>query len=316
MKIFRFTLLSVVLSCSCTLFYSCTEDSSLDEIGKPVPDNWGAQDPRYEELTETLTSLTHKTILNSGNFNPETGASYLKQIRKWLYVINADAQGGLLEGDVVASVVTSCMAAQSVASLSHNLEGPELMSLERSLDQQLLADTSWVKTPLDNAGYIHNIVLVNLYKNYGEDLLTIPTYQIYSETNYLVTKYLGASFVNPEAERNAEQLHEQMLEVYNSSETINDFYVEWKALNLNMRNQLNILEIVMHGFSQIDLNADNGRYLNAVMQTINASALSQNEKQSLRTGISIGHASAILWSRQFFSSKHVEAANVVDNALE
>ena len=82
MKIFRFTLLSVVLSCSCTLFYSCTEDSSLDEIGKPVPDNWGAQDPRYEELTETLTSLTHKTILNSGNFNPETGASYLKQIRK------------------------------------------------------------------------------------------------------------------------------------------------------------------------------------------------------------------------------------------
>ena len=316
MKTFRFTLLSVVLSCSCTLFYSCTEDSSLDEIGKPVPDNWGAQDPRYEELTETLTSLTNKTILNSGMFNPETGASCLKQIRNWLYVVNVGAQGGLFEDDVVVSVVTSCMAAQSVASQSHNAEPPELMSLERSLDRQLLADTSWVKTPLDNAGYIHNIVLVNLYNNYGEELLTIPTSQIYTETNYLVTKYLGAGFVNPDAKSKAEQLYEQMLAVYNSSETINDFYVEWKALNPNERNQLNILEIVMNGFSQIDLNADNGRYLKAVVQAINASALSQNEKQSLRIGISIGHANAILWSRQFFSSQHIDASNIIDDVSE
>ena len=53
---------------------------------------------------------------------------------------------------------------------------------------------------------------------------------------------------------------------------------------------------------QLDLKEDNGVYLNNVVQTINSSYLSEENKQTLRSAISIGHASAFLWEKDAFSN--------------
>lgn len=300
-KHLRITVFTVFLALIGGLIYSCTEDTSLDNMGKPIPGQNEQLEPRYEELTDSLTSLTNKTVLESGCFNYETRGTFWKRFKRWCVVVCADGLAALISNDPDVASDVSLSAARLLAFVPFNPSNPEIMCLDRALDQQLLADTAWARTSLDNSGLIHNKVLVTLYQKYGDDLLMLPLDEIYSDADSIASITPSIGIISPAVRNEAQSIFTQVNEVYNNTDTMEDFFEETKTIYPNERLQLNIFEVVMNGFFQIDLNADNGQYLNAVMQTINSSSLPEGDKQSLRTGISIGHASAFLWSRQFFS---------------
>lgn len=300
-KHLRITVFTVFLTLIGGLIYSCTEDASLDNMSKPIPGQNEQLEPRYEELTDSITSLTNKAILESGCYNYETRASWWKLLKRWCLVVCADGLAGLLTRDSDIASNVSLLTAQLLAYQPFEPSTPEIMSLDRALDQQLLADSAWARTSLDNSGYLHNKVLVSLYQIHGDNLLTLSLDEIYADADSIASNAPAFGIVSPAVRNEAQSIFAQVNEVYNNTDTMEDFFEETKTIYPNERQQLNIFEVVMNGFFQIDLNADNGQYLNAVMQTINSSSLPEGDKQSLRTGISIGHASAFLWSRQFFS---------------
>ena len=300
-KHLRLAVFSVALALIGGSIYSCTEDSSLDNIDKLEVGQVEQQDPRYISLTDSITSLTNKTILESGCYNYETRASLWKRLKKWCVVVCADAIAGLLTNDSDVASNVSLSAAQLLAYQPFDPSTPEIMSLDRALDQELLANPSWARTSLDNSGYLHNKVLVTLYQIHGDNLLTLSLDEIYADADSIASNAPAFGIVSPAVRNEAQSIFAQINEVYNATETMEEFFEEAKIQFPNERQQLNVFEVVMNGFFQIDLNADNGEYLNTVMQTINTSSLPEVDKQMLRTGISIGHASAFLWSRQFFS---------------
>lgn len=298
-KYLKITLLSIAVLLFGGFAYSCTEDSSFDNVSAPGETQVINLDPQYDVLVDSLTKLTNTTVLDfQVNMHTSRASFWKKWTKKLFVVVLCDAIGGVT-GNIVGAAFTSYCAARSQGLLPYNPGDVDILN-NRSLDQQLLADTTWARTPADNSGYLHNKVLVQLYEKHGDDLLTIPTNQIYAEADSIVTNDFGIGIVRPADQSAAETLYAQLAEVGENSETITDFFTAWKQLHPDNRNQWNVLEVVMNGFYELDLNADNGQYLNSVIQTINTSSLPDEEKQSLRTCISIGHASAFLWSRQVF----------------
>lgn len=303
-KLLSLSIIAVIVATFSIFTYSCSAET--DEIENKVITLESQKDinEEYADLQQSLTVLTNQALNNAGIH--QSRASFWKHVRNWAYIIACDALGfckpkPTLEERLYNSICCSYKAAQKVGYIKHDIDLPIIQMSVNSTDEVLLANESWASTTLDRAGLMHNKVLVALYNKHGNELLTVPSMQIYSEADSIMQNGLGIVLIPNDVKEEAEALYAEILDIYESTETIEDFFDEWRALYPAQTNNINILETVIQGMLQLDLKEDNGVYLNNVVQTINSSYLSEENKQTLRSAISIGHASAFLWEKDAFS---------------
>lgn len=301
-KLLSLSIIAVIVATFSIFTYSCSAET--DEIENKVITLESQKDinEEYADLQQSLTVLTNQALNNAGIH--QSRVSFWKHLKNWGLIVASDALGYLKYGSniwgILNGVYCSYKAAQAVGYIRYNF--PIIQMSVNSTDEVLLANESWASTTLDRAGLMHNKVLVALYNKHGNELLTVPSMQIYSEADSIMQEELGIALIPNDIKEEAEALYAEISDVYESTETIEDFFDEWRALYPAQTNNINILETVIQGMLQLDLTEDNGVYLNNVVQSINSSNLSEENKQTLRSAISIGHASAFLWEKDAFSN--------------
>lgn len=207
---------------------------------------------------------------------------------RWALTFGADLGVGLLSSNVSYGIAASSF----VWTVSKN----EVLVAESIREESFVLDHI-NDSNLGDAGYIHNKVIVELYKQYGEDFFELPQEEIVVLVNKEVSKRTGESLDDLNAQ-SADVLNKARLgtQMFIESNSIDEYFDKLKTLDPSKDDEFNVLKIVTQGFERIDIETDNGDYANKVIHIINDSNLPIKEKSELKSSVAIGNASVRLWN--------------------
>lgn len=297
-----------MVSCSSEL-----NENSIEEKQLEVCEN--------SKTIELLNVKNQIETLNQTMFTPKTNTRGIgKWFKKIFAVVTADAVGGLFGlqiGGPCGAAAGAIMASGLAAAVPENH-----ITLLTLLDQFLLtrADTvimptsgllptnpvdialrnvvpsgNWTKS--DSIGYYHNLAIIEIKSELND---TPVSYDVMLDKVAEKTSVLYD--VNAIQIKNDINLNKGFFDHAGSSElsakrmfTFNNLIQAWSALYPDKAEELEVLETFFDGLSNIEVEDNEGEYLDSVLKIINESSLDDNTKQNLRNSFIVGNASYQLW---------------------
>lgn len=154
----------------------------------------------------------------------------------------------------------------------------------------------------DNAGYVHNKVLINLYEKYGDEMNFMSaseSTQLISEEYEKVIKEANLTVDNNTADDVDLNAIYRIRDLAKKSEDTKHFIELLKEEYPDRKEELNILgltiENIMNGQIQED---DLNSYNKDILNTIDESDIPDDSKKLLKTTVSVANGSSQLWCIQ------------------
>lgn len=297
------------------LFCSCSSSDSTEDLSKNLQDTpaWiQSYDSDVIGVCMQIDSLSNVMYPQQA----ETRWNWRKFFDKVKFVVVSDAIGGLLGGAVGSAVGAAAGAATAsgiaiaiaVRDDGHISSAPPLQSIQMSdedvaLSSILLPDQSDSDNTLfqDSIGYNHNGILLSMkgiiYNgDYSVDELIENVADIAS-VNYNVSKSSILMQLNSNRLLYG-NIKTNMTTVLEENESLDAYFAKMIALYPDKASELKLLERFVDGLFRMEIENNDGTYLNEVLKIIDRSSLDDATKLDLRNGFIVGHASNQLWSEQ------------------
>lgn len=298
---------------------SCNNEEDMS-LTLPQTKSVIKQDTPVADIIELTSVQLQIDSLNQSMF--QTPKFKSRGFKDWLNritgVVVADALGamfGHLYGGPIGAISTGVTSSALFALVPDRyITGPfkaPTDSLIRSVNPPIISQTptlipntglnSGSITIEDSIGYFHNMILRTLNRELASETVTVdkvcngvakhmaPYYHIPSDT---ISARLTAN-------KNffKDILCEQLLDTPEDADFTTTI-ARWKMVFPQNDTQLNLLESFFTGLANVEVDENDGTYLNKVLEILNASNLSRSTKQSLRNAIIVGNASYQLWTTE------------------
>lgn len=316
MKHFVIFLLGIVLCCSCSSTDSI-DDVSLDSKELSLNNSEVEQLVFVNSQIDSLNQSMYPQVVQTRGL----GAFF----KRFLAVVVCDAVGGLFgnfyfgpcgaaAGAIAASGFAAIVPAENIsfgitrAVSSSNLStlrlmpmNSETLALTPSLVPSQDLSTCGQTTKEDSIGYYHNKVLLELNKSLSPADLTVNT--IVNKVAETTCKNYGESKERVLKELNSnvgfyENIMDKQYAVSDQFNNLHDVIQQWAAQYPNHSAKLTLLETFFEGISNLEVEENNGEYMQKVLLIINNSSLDEELKQDLRNAFIIGNASYQLWNTE------------------
>ena len=145
------------------------------------------------------------------------------------------------------------------------------------------------------SGEIHNRLIYSLIDKHGESLFEKNIDDI---AQLLATEYsaeTGCELSDCSLSTNKIQEVKQLIEAFESSNSVEEFCEQNTSSEPEDAKLMEIYEVVMEGYNQIDIKKDGGNYGNSATRIINNSSISSKSKAKLTDAITVADASVRLW---------------------
>lgn len=154
----------------------------------------------------------------------------------------------------------------------------------------------------NNAGYVHNSVIINLYNKYGEEFKNFTDMQIKKSINeeYInVIRNANLTTNVPINDTIDTKTVQHICEIAENCEDVNEFISALKKEYPLCKQDLDILKIAMEEIINGEIqNEDIDNYTIEIVDAINISQIPTNNKTILKTTIGVAGASSQLWIHQ------------------
>ena len=249
--------------------------------------------PDYLEVIDGINEI------NAGLKPVETRA------RWWKYLCTAIADAGvsLIPGSSVATGITASSLVwtmlKEVKSKQETraVSEPVISIRDTSISMTCLESPEWKKYDSDSDGYLHNRVIVNLYEDYGESLFDLSTSEFTDLAFAELARVEGREIEYSQSEMN--EIYTSIDEYVNafiSSDTPDDFFNYLKIQYPDKNGEIEILKAAMDGFTALDVNEDEGKYVKKLMGIVDNSNLNEDSKKDVKSSLAVANASTRLWN--------------------
>jgi len=258
--------------------------------------------------------------LNQTMFTTDTDTRGLKKwFKKIFAVVTADAVGGLFGfqfagpcGAAAGAIMASGLAAAVPANHITILEPTNPLYITRAdtiLPSNGLLPTNpvdialrnvvptgnWSKT--DSIGYYHNLAIIEIKAELNNNPVTydIMLDKVSEKTSLLYNE--SALQIKNDLNLNKEFFeHASSYELSAKKNlNMNNLIQAWAGLYPNKADELAVLESFFDGLLNLEVEENDGEYLDRVLEIIDASSLDENTKRNLRNSFIVGNASYQLW---------------------
>lgn len=153
----------------------------------------------------------------------------------------------------------------------------------------------------DNAGYIHNAVIINLYKEYGDSLKELSASDIDNIINKEYHKVINEAGLIHSTNNHTNEINKYVVDricaLVSQCSDVEEIIMVLKAEYPECAKELEVLEIVMNNIINENMEVENlDDYTNEVVNTINGSQIPTNSKDVIKATVSITSASSQLWT--------------------
>ena len=299
------------------VFSSC----SSDELStKNIPKTENTMQVDAVELTKLSSLQLQIDSLNQSMF-PLTNSTQTRGIgkffKKFFSIVVCDAVGGLHGsfyggpvGSVGGAILASSVAAFAPVELSTNAVSSEdisnrpVNSNSISLSPNVIPSegvNSSLITFNDSIGYLHNEALIELNQTLTSEERTIDKLALrvieLTSQNYDVSEDSLSNYFNANMEFYNNIISENLFESSEAT-TVHEVMSKWKDLYPEQSCQLDVLESFFNGIYNLEVDNNDGTYLNRVLEIIDSSSLNTTIKQNLRNAFIVGNASYQLWNTE------------------
>jgi len=309
--------------CVCTvMFCSCSSEDFAETNTKE--DNIISQVDVSElsSIQQQIDSLNQEMFTSTTNYQTRGLGKFFK---KFLAVVVCDAVGGLFgnlcfgpcgaaAGAIAASGFAAIVPVENIsfsrtrAVPNSNLSSLRLMpmnsetlALTPSLVPVQGTSTSGLTTKEDSIGYYHNKVLLELNKSLSSEELTINS--LVNQVAETTCENYGEPKEHVLGELNSnigfyEDIMSKQYAVSDQFNSLHDVIQQWSVQYPNHSAKLSLLETFFEGISNLEVEENDGEYMEKVLLIIKNSSLDEELKQDLRNAFIVGNASYQLWNTE------------------
>ena len=302
----------------CTFVFSSCSSDELSTTKMSKTEEFLQKDE--VELTELSSVQSQIDSLNQSMF-PLTNSTQTRGIgkffKKFFSIVVCDAIGGLYGnlyggpvGSVGGAILASSVAAFAPVELSTNSISSEDIS-NRPVNSNSIAlspnviPSEGVNGSLitfnDSIGYLHNEAMIELNQTLTSEERTIDKLALrvveLTSQNYNVSEDSLSNYFNANMEFYNDIISENLFESSEAT-TVHEVMSKWKDLYPEQSCQFDVLESFFNGISNLEVDNNDGTYLNRVLEIIDSSSLETTTKQNLRNAFVVGNASYQLWNTE------------------
>lgn len=310
MRNFILFALGVILCCSCS--------SDVYQETNPVASEEMAEKDQLASVQSQIESL-NKEMFHDNSQTRGLGRFF----KKLFVVVLADITGGMqgcILGGPGAGAATAIVSSGYAATI--NPDNIKFLSPQKAKqtdtvkvvgmipmnDSDIAISPSLLPTnknsqitKTDSIGYFHNLVLKELNttlcpNDYVLDSLIV---KVASTT----CKYYDEPIDDVVGKLNQERtFFEKISDTENYStencDDIHEIISVWKKQFPKQSDKFDVLETYFNGIANLDVEENNGEYMNRVLDVINKSSLEEDTKNELRNAFIVGNASYQLWNTE------------------
>ena len=300
--------------------FSCSSSDMIDEGVKndTQVNNYVEQQIELSNINSQISALNENMFYAN---QPET-RGLKKWFKKFIAIVVSDAVGGLFGnlyggacgaicGAVTASAAAAFIPADNITvgkapkSIERvKIPSPTMNSANVALSQTILPEKSASGGELqkiDSIGYYHNYIMLSIQPLEEAELVSVD--DIIDNVSDLSAKEYGEQkqtlVDNLQANRS---LFDNIIEkkMYSSEEypDLHELMNEWKEMYPDQTDCLSVLETFFEGISNMEVEENDGEYLNKVLNIIENSSLSEEIRMNLRNAFIVGNASYQLWNTE------------------
>lgn len=272
---------------------------------------------------ELLSIQNQIDSLNNQMFPEQVQSRGFKDFFKKIFTVAvSDAVGGMfgalwggpcgaVAGAIVSSGVAALTPVENISIFSRatddngdlQLVMMPMNSKQIALTSSLVpvSETNTKVTKEDSIGYFHNKVLLDLNTSLEAraytvdniiDVVSVATADIYNEPKETIITELNSN----------KSFYEGILSNNIISQpqytTLHDVFAAWKSQYPEQADKLSVLEVFFNGIVNLDIDENDGQYLEQVLKIVDESSLDEETKRDLRNGFIVGNASYQLWNVQ------------------
>lgn len=151
------------------------------------------------------------------------------------------------------------------------------------------------------ATFIHNAVIINLYKEYGDSLKELSASDIDNIINKEYHKVINEAGLIHSTNNHTNEINKYVVDricaLVSQCSDVEEIIMVLKAEYPECAKELEVLEIVMNNIINENMEVENlDDYTNEVVNTINGSQIPTNSKDVIKATVSITSASSQLWT--------------------
>lgn len=297
MKKLIYFLIGFLVLTSCSSSYEDNEPASRDDAETVV------RHLEFESVQNQIDSL------NLQLFKDQVVQTRSKH---WFFkvcsIVMADATGSILGsfwGGPVGSVSGMIFASAYKAFTSNNLTRTAVStktlgamnSSSRSLTNVVPTNRA-ILTQNDSIGYYHNLILLDLNNSLRASSTTIDTLIVAVANRTSVFYNANSDSIIKQINYNSDLYLKFSSDefAYDNFESLHDYVEAWIALYPDKASELLVMEAFLEGIVNLDVNENDGNYLNRVLEIVESSDLDADDKQVLNSALIVGNASYQLWN--------------------
>lgn len=175
--------------------------------------------------------------------------------------------------------------------------------IDITLDSNVIpGGKGFVAQKKDSIGYMHNLLLTDLKSELTPADLSIDSLIIkvpQTACKYYNDEPLNVVIANLSEKRpffeKIQCMERKGVDTYND---VDDIVNDWKSNFPECSEDLNVLGSFIKGLSNLEVEENDGEYLNKVLELIDASSLDDTKKNELRNAFIVGNASYQLWNTE------------------
>lgn len=308
-KTFILSFALVCMLCSCS--------SSSDYVEEPIANNAVVDESNSLSSVQAQIEALNQEMFTTTTSSVQPRKSLRSFFRKFFAVVICDAAGGLvgsLAGPAGAAAGAMLSSGLAAVTSPENIQYPMAKvasantSAFASMNSEAIAlskgivpvDSTSQKASLnDSIGYYHNQLMLkmgnelvysdSINKQIADNVITLTA------SNYSVPLKEVSSYVESN-KTFFDNITNKGLCSTDDVQSIEGIIKKWIALYPEYSSQFEVLQSFIEGVSNLDVDVNDGTYLNKVLGIINTSTLSDTMKQSLRNAFIVGNASYQLWN--------------------
>jgi len=316
MKNIFYLIVGLILCCSCSSTESCD-----DIVSENLESNVVEQQNQLSTVQLQIDSLNQSLFVNSG-----VQTRGLRSFFRKLYaVVVCDAVGavvgftyansvGAVAGLVLASGVAAITPLKNIkleattraeVNLPNNssclmpMNGPNISMASSIIPTNI--NNMQQMTQSDSIGYYHNSILLSLNNSLKATDLCVDSMIVKvaeatcEEFDEPVDSVINCLNSNRSLYTNIIDKKLSSVDEYGSVHEVMD---EWRKLYPDKSEKLSVLESFLEGIYNLDIDENDGTYLNKILDIISESSLDPDVKSSLRDAFIVGNASYQLWNTE------------------
>lgn len=260
---------------------ACSEVSSDETLhGNP-------QKSDYQLLNENIKAL-----------NLEPAGPHTRFWKGWKYIggFGADSFMFFLTHNIKHSISASIHVYRFIKTLEEITSDEAESTLnDRDTAMSAFADKDDKFIDIDNDAYIHNTVILDLYDEYGEDLFEMDLDELYDAVTARVNEINGYNADDVIEDTSSLEEIDDATEAYIDAETPAEYIAELSAIYPDKAEQLSVLQSIFEGFLNADTDEAKTEYTSKIVDIIENSNISDEDKEDLKKSVCIANASARLW---------------------